>query len=102
VENLSTTRSRTSWSQKKLSVSDLIRANATRLAWCNEANTVIRSEIRAIPDDRLIKERWGHGTVPSLRTQIGKLVMRKVDRRTVASDQPASRCLTRTSAAMSS
>jgi hypothetical protein len=65
---------------EELSVSDLAGANAKGLAWCNEVNAVMHSEICAIPADRLAKERELMGTLPSLRAQISKLVIRKVDR----------------------
>jgi hypothetical protein len=65
---------------EELSVSELANANAKGLTWCNEVNAVIHSEISAVPFDRLAKERELMGTLPSLRAQIGKLVMRKVDR----------------------
>jgi hypothetical protein len=64
----------------ELSVSDLANANAQGLAWCNEVNAVVHSEICAVPFERLEKERELMGVLPSLRAQIGKLVMRKVDR----------------------
>jgi transposase len=65
---------------EELSVSDLATANAKGLVWCNEVNAVRHSEICAVPFERLAKERELMGTLPSLRAQIGKLVMRKVDR----------------------
>ena len=40
----------------------------------------MHSEICAVPVERLTKERELMGTLPSLRAQIGKLVVRKVDR----------------------
>jgi hypothetical protein len=64
----------------ELSVSNLAAANAHGLAWCNEVNAVVHSEICAVPFERLDKERELMGTLPSLRAQIGKLVVRKVDR----------------------
>jgi hypothetical protein len=65
---------------EELSVSDLATANVKGLAWCNEVNAVQHSEISAVPFERLVNERELMGTVPSLRAQIGKLVLRKVDR----------------------
>jgi len=64
----------------ELSVSDLAAANAQGLAWCNEVNAVVHSEICAVPFERLDTERELMGVLPSLRAQIGKLVVRKVDR----------------------
>jgi hypothetical protein len=65
---------------EELSVSELANANEKGVDWCNEVNAVMHSEICAVPFDRLAKERELMGTLPSLRAQIGKLVMRKVDR----------------------
>jgi hypothetical protein len=65
---------------EELSVADLARANAKGLTWCDEVNTVVHSEICAVPFERLKKERELMGVLPSLRAQIGKLVVRKVDR----------------------
>jgi hypothetical protein len=65
---------------EELSVSDLVGANAKGLPWCNEVNAVVHSEICAVPFERLAKERALMGILPSLRAQIGKLVVRKVDR----------------------
>jgi hypothetical protein len=64
----------------ELSVEDLGGANAKGLGWCNEVNTAEHSEICAVPFERLEKERELMGVLPSLRAQIGKLVVRKVDR----------------------
>jgi transposase len=64
----------------ELSVSDLATANAKGLAWCNEVNAAVHSEITAVPFERLAKERELMGALPSLRAQIGKAVTRKVDR----------------------
>jgi hypothetical protein len=65
---------------EELSVSDLVSANAKGLGWCNEVNAVVHSEICAVPFERLEKERELMGVLPSLRAQIGKLAVRKVDR----------------------
>jgi transposase len=65
---------------EELSVADLANANAKGLAWCNEVNAVEHSEICAVPFERLDKERELMGMLPSLRAQIGKRVLRKVDR----------------------
>lgn len=65
---------------EELSVSDLATANAKGLAWCDEVNAVLHSEISAVPADRLVIERELMGELPSLRAPIGKVVTRKVDR----------------------
>jgi hypothetical protein len=65
---------------EELSVADLAGANDKGLAWCDEVNAVMHSEICAIPAERLVKELELMGTLPSLRATIGKLVVRKVDR----------------------
>ena len=65
---------------EELSVSDLAGANDKGLAWCDEVNTALHSEICAVPAERLVKEVALMGPLPSLRAQIGKLVVRKVDR----------------------
>jgi transposase len=64
----------------ELSATDLATANAKGLAWCNEVNAAVHSEIAAVPFERLAKERELMGALPSLRAQIGKVVTRKVDR----------------------
>ena len=63
-----------------LSVADLGRANDLGLAWCDEVNAVVHSEICAVPAERLVNELEVMATLPSLRASIGKLVVRKVDR----------------------
>ncbi len=65
---------------EELSVANLARDNELGLAWCDEVNAVVHSEICAIPAERLINELEVMGTLPSLRATIGKLVVRKVDR----------------------
>ena len=65
---------------EELSVANLARDNELGLAWCDEVNAVVHSEICAIPAERLTKELEVMGTLPSLRATIGKLVVRKVDR----------------------
>jgi len=63
-----------------LSVSDLAGANAKGRLWCDEVNAALHSEISAIPAERLVVERELFCDLPSLRAQIGKIVVRKVDR----------------------
>jgi hypothetical protein len=65
---------------EELSVADLAGANDKGLSWCDEVNALVHSEICAIPAERLLKERELMGPLPSLRANIGKLVVRKVDR----------------------
>jgi hypothetical protein len=65
---------------EELTVAELPTANAKGLTWCDEVNAVVHSEICAVPNERLEKERALMGVLPSLRAQIGKLVVRKVDR----------------------
>ena len=42
---------------EELSVADLKGANAKGVAWCNEVNTQVHSEIAAVPAERLALER---------------------------------------------
>jgi hypothetical protein len=65
---------------EQLSVSDLAGANAKGMAWCQEVNGVVHSEIGAIPAERLAIEHDLFAVLPSLRAQIGKMVTRKVDK----------------------
>jgi len=64
----------------ELTVTDLPAADAAGIAWCAEVNELVHSEICAVPDARLAIERALLRPLPSLRPQIGQLVMRKVDR----------------------
>jgi transposase len=64
----------------ELTVTDLATANRAAVVWRAEVNTVVHSEIAAVPVERLVTERELLGPLPSLRPQLGKLVMRKVDR----------------------
>jgi len=63
-----------------LTVSDLAGDNARAKLWCVEVNSVVHSEISAIPFDRLETERQLFSPLPTLRATIGKTVTRKVDR----------------------
>ncbi len=54
--------------------------NEAARAWCDEVNEAVHSEICAVPAERLIHERELFSVLPSLRPQITKAVMRKVDR----------------------
>jgi transposase len=63
-----------------LSVGDLAGANAAGVAWREEVNAALHTEIAAVPAERLVVERELLGTLPSLRARIGRLVIRKVDR----------------------
>ena len=63
------------------SVADLAAANAAAARWCAEVNTVMHSEICAVPAQRLEAERELLGPLPSLRPEIdAKPVSRKVDK----------------------
>jgi transposase len=63
-----------------LTVSDLATANEKGRVWCDEVNSVVHSEIAAVPAERLAKERELFSDLPSLRAAIGKIVTRKVDK----------------------
>src|SRR3984957_14807065 len=65
---------------EQLSVADLAGANAKGRAWRDEVNAQGHSETAAVPADRLVTERAVLASLPSLRAQIGKIVIRKVDR----------------------
>lgn len=64
----------------ELTASDLAAANAAGRLWCLEVNAAVHSEIAAVPAERLLTEAPLLGPLPSLRAQIGKLTVRKVDR----------------------
>jgi len=64
----------------ELTVKDLAAANTAGVRWAAEVNTAVHSEICAIPAERLLVEAPLLRELPSLRAQIGKLVVRKVDR----------------------
>lgn len=64
----------------ELTVGDLAAANMAAREWCVEVNAATHSEIVAVPAERLVTERPLLGPLPSLRAQIAKLVVRKVDR----------------------
>ncbi|GLX03061.1 IS21 family transposase [Microtetraspora sp. NBRC 16547] len=60
---------------------DLTVANIAARTWCAEVNTVVHSEICAIPAERLVAEREVMSALPSLRLAIGKpRITRKVDK----------------------
>ena len=60
---------------------DLHAANTAARAWCAEVNSQVHSEIAAVPDERLEKEREVLRPLPSLRLDFGPPpVTRKVDR----------------------
>jgi len=55
--------------------------NVRALAWCEEVNARVHSEIHAIPAERLATERELLGELPSLRLEVGpKPTTRKVDK----------------------
>jgi transposase len=60
---------------------DLTVANLAARQWCAEVNTVVHSEICAVPSERLVREREMMHPLPSLRPAIGTpAIMRKVDK----------------------
>lgn len=59
---------------------DLTDANAAAVAWCDEVNTRIHSEIAAVPAERLQRERELLRPLPSLRPAPAPMATRKVDR----------------------
>ena len=65
---------------QELHVGDLAAANTSATTWCEEVNTVMHSEICAIPAERVVVEREVMAPLPSLRARIGRPTMRKVDR----------------------
>jgi Integrase core domain len=65
---------------EELTVADLSLANAFAKSWCTEVNAKVHSEICAVPDVRLQKERELFAPLPSLRPSVVPLVQRKVDR----------------------
>jgi transposase len=65
---------------EELSVGDLALANEKAVTWRAEVNAVVHSEISAVPDERLAKERELLRPLPSLRASLGTLVTRKVDK----------------------
>jgi len=59
----------------------LREANAAAKTWCAEVNSLVHSEICAVPDERLVIERELLAPLPSLRLEIGApAVTRTVDR----------------------
>jgi transposase len=63
-----------------LSSDDLPGANNDARTWCNEVNSTRHSEIAAVPVERLVAERKLFAALPSLRPEIGRATLRKVDR----------------------
>lgn len=59
---------------------DLVTANRSAAAWCDEVNAAEHSEICAVPAERLEAERSLLAPLPSLRPSFAKVVTRKVDR----------------------
>ena len=59
---------------------DLTVVNAAAARWCVEVNTVVHSEICAVPGERLIVERDVLRELPMLRPRIGRVEIRKVDK----------------------
>jgi len=59
---------------------DLVSANEAARDWCTEVNSVVHSEIAAVPAQRLLTEQGLLAPLPSLRLRLGTVVTRKVDR----------------------
>lgn len=60
---------------------DLPAANERAVAWCEQVNAAVHSEICAVPEQQLIAEREVLTPLPSLRPSIGPApVTRKVDK----------------------
>ena len=51
---------------------DLSAANAAAAAWCMEVNAAVRSEICAVPAERLVIERELLAVLPALRASVGR------------------------------
>lgn len=60
--------------------SDLAAWNQAAATWCAERNGVEHSEICAVPDERLERERPLLRALPALRPRIGRAEIRKVDK----------------------
>jgi transposase len=65
---------------QELVAADLRRANLEALAWMDEVNAKVHSEICAIPAERLNAEIELMGALPQLRAVIGTVVTRTVDK----------------------
>ena len=74
-----------------IDVERLDEANTAAKAWCAEVNSVLHSEICARPVERLGVEAELLAPLPSLRPRIGRVTVRKVDRLSCGSAQPATR-----------
>jgi transposase len=59
---------------------DLAVANAAAVAWCEEVNAAVHSQIAAVPHERLIVERDVLRALPSLRPTMRLGATRKVDK----------------------
>lgn len=55
-------------------------ANVAAVAWCDEVNATVHSEIAAVPAERLATERSVLRPLPSLRPPLRRGEVRKVDR----------------------
>ena len=77
---------------EQLSVADLATANEKGRVWCDEVNSVVHSEIAAVPTERLEKERELFSDLPRSGPRSAD-VTRKVDKLScVGSGRPATRC----------
>jgi transposase len=59
---------------------DLVEWNQVAVAWCEEVNAAVHSEIVAVPAERLNVERSLLRALPSLRPRIGRVEVRIVDK----------------------
>jgi transposase len=80
VENLVGFSKRDLIVPEDLTAGDVAGANAAAKPWCDEVNGAVHSEIAAVPAERLASEREIFSALPSLRLQVGRVTMRKVDR----------------------
>ncbi len=64
----------------ELSSRDLVRANEEARDWLEEVNAATHSEVCAVPAQRLEVERELLGSLPQLRSTLGKVVYRRVDK----------------------
>lgn len=64
-----------------LADADLAAVNQEAARWCEQVNAVVHSEICAVPNQRLVRERGLLGALPSLRPVLGPApITRRVDK----------------------
>ena len=59
---------------------DLVAANAAARAWCAEVNATVHSEISAVPNERLSRERHVLRPLPARRPPLRAVETRTVDK----------------------